>query len=241
MSWITVAPVKGLALVSREAVELTQAGVPEDRRFYVVDARSRMVNGKRLGRLAQVRPDVRGDTLTLTFPDGPLTGPIELDEPVFTQFFGRPREARPLRGPFAQALSEHVGEPVRLVQPTSPAVDRGRAGAFSLLSAAACGAHDPRRFRMLFGVAGVPAHAEDEWLGRRVRIGDAVVEPRSHTGRCLVTSQNPDTGIADMDMLDLIRRTRPDLGTEPLPFGVHGVVREAGLVRVGDVVAVLDP
>jgi uncharacterized protein len=235
-----VAPVKGMALAEREAVELTTGGVLEDRRFFVIDARNRMVNGKRLGTLVQVRPEVGDDELTLHFPAGPVRGPIACGEPFYTQFFGRPREVREVLGPFAPALSEHVGEPVRLVAPTSPAMDRGRAGAFSLLSAAACAPHDPRRFRMLFGVDGVPAHAEDAWLGRRVRVGDAVVEPRSHTGRCLVTSQDPDTGIADMDMLDLIRRTRPDLGTEPLPFGVHGVVVEPGVVRVGDVVA-LDP
>ncbi len=117
-------------------------------------------------------------------------------------------------------------------------MDRGRRGAFSLLSAAACGEHDPRRFRMLFGVDGVPAHAEDDWIGRDVRIGEALVRPTSHTGRCLVTSQDPDTGVADMDMLDEIRRTRPDLGTEPLPFGVHGQVLEPGTVRLGDSVQV---
>ena len=41
---------------------------------------------------------------------------------------------------------------------------------------------DGRRFRMLFGIDGVPAHAEDEWIGRLVRIGDAVVRPRGVMG-----------------------------------------------------------
>ena len=81
---------------------------------------------------------------------------------------------------------------------------------------------------------GVAAHAEDDWVGYRVRVGDAVVRPTSETGRCLVTSQDPDTGLADMDMLQLIRETRPDDTGEPLPFGVHGNVAVPGTVRLGD-------
>jgi uncharacterized protein YcbX len=97
------------------------------------------------------------------------------------------------------------------------------------------GDFDPRRFRMTFGIDGVPAHAEDDWIGERVAIGAAVVRPNSETGRCLVTSQNPDTGIADLDMLGWLREHRPgpDAG-EPLPFGVHGSVERPGRVAVGD-------
>ncbi len=93
---------------------------------------------------------------------------------------------------------------------------------------------DGRRFRMLFGIEGVPAHAEDDWVGYRVRIGDAVVRPLSETGRCLITSQDPDTGVPDMDMLGWVREHRPDDTGEPLPFGVHGSVASPGTVRVGD-------
>jgi uncharacterized protein YcbX len=109
----------------------------------------------------------------------------------------------------------------------------------SLLSTAACDGLDPRRFRMLFGIGGVDAHAEDEWIGSRVRIGDAVVEPLSETGRCLITSQNPDTGAPDMDMLEWIRVNRPEGTGEPLPFGVHGRVVAPGAVRVRDAVAII--
>lgn len=237
VAWINIAPVKGLALVARDAVDLTIDGVAEDRRFYLVDARGRMVNGKRLGRLVQVRPQVEGDELALELPDGPVRAPIALGDPLDTSFFSMPRPAREVLGPFASALSDHAGEPLRLVEPATPAMDRGRDGAFSLLSSTACGDHDPRRFRMLFGIDGIAAHAEDAWIGRRVRVGGAIVQPTSHTGRCLITSQDPNTGVADMDMLGLIRSTRPDFGTEPLPFGVHGAVVEPGTVRLGDSVA----
>lgn len=241
VAWITIAPVKGLGLVSREAVELTQDGVPEDRRFYLVDERGRMTNGKRCGPLATVRPTVGEDeTLSLAFPDGAEVGaPIETGDRVETRFFGMTRAARPVLGPFSQALSAFAGLPLTLVEPEQPAMDRGRGGAFSLLSTAALNGFDARRFRMLFGVEGVPAHAEDDWLGSRVQIGEAVVAPLSGTGRCLITSQDPDTGRPDMDMLAWIREHRPDDLGEPLPFGIHGAVSRPGTVRVGDQVTPL--
>ncbi len=244
IAWISIAPVKGLGLIARDAVDLTPEGVVDNRRFHLVDDRNRMVNGKRLGRLVQIRPDYDDDaqTLTLAFPDGTVVaGPVELGEPVTSIFYGRPRDGHAVLGDFSEAITDFMGPRLRLVRPVKAAMamDRGRGGAISLLSSAACGEHDPRRFRMLFGVDGIPAHAEDDWVGVRVRVGDAVVRPTSETGRCLVTSQDPDTGVADMDMLQRIRDTRPTGTGEPLPFGVHGAVAQPGRVRLGDPVGPL--
>lgn len=244
VAWISIAPVKGLGLISREAVQVTADGVVENRRFHVVDARGRMVNGKRFGRLVQVRPDYddAAQRLSLAFPDGTeAAGSVELGEPLESVFYGRRRPGRLVLGPFSEALSEFAGEALRLARPerVSAAQDRGGGGAISLLSTAALGGLDPRRFRMLFGIHGIAAHAEDDWVGYRVRIGGAVVRPTGHTGRCLVTSQDPDTGTADADVLQRIRDTRPDDTSEPLPFGVHGSVAQPGRVAIGDPVEVM--
>jgi uncharacterized protein YcbX len=239
VAWISIAPVKALGLVERDAVELTEDGVADNRRFHVIDERGVMANGKRLGPLVAVRPDYddAAGTLSLTFPDGTvIADTVALGDPVASVFFGYPRRGREVLGAFSAALSEFAGRPLRLIRSerSGGGVDRGRNGAMSLLSVAACGDLDPRRFRMLFGVGGIPAHAEDDWVGYRVRVGDAVVRPLSETGRCLITSQDPDTGLPDMDMLDVIRATRPSGTGEPLPFGVHGSVAEPGRVRLGD-------
>jgi len=94
---------------------------------------------------------------------------------------------------------------------------------------------DGRRFRMNFGVDGLDEHEEDRWLGRRVRLGDAVVVPQGNVGRCAVTTQNPDTGAPDLDTLKALATYRQEVETtEPLPFGVHAAVAEPGHVRVGD-------
>jgi uncharacterized protein len=137
------------------------------------------------------------------------------------------------------------GRPPRLVRAERRigGVDRGRSGSVTLLStgslhalAGALGETepiDPRRFRMLLGIEGAEAHEEDRWLDRDVSVGEAVVRPLGNVGRCAVTTQNPETGVPDLGTLKALHAYRED-GTEPLPFGVHGVVVRPGRVRVGD-------
>ena len=99
---------------------------------------------------------------------------------------------------------------------------------------------DGRRFRMNFGIDGLGEHEEDEWLGRRVRVGEAIVVPQGNVGRCAVTTQNPETGKPDLDTLKTLAAYRRDVvTTEPLPFGVYAAVAEAGRVRVDDPVELL--
>jgi uncharacterized protein YcbX len=96
---------------------------------------------------------------------------------------------------------------------------------------------DGRRFRMNFGIEDLGEHEEDTWLGRRVRLGEAIVVPQGHVGRCAVTTQNPDTGAPDLDTLKALAAYRGVIETtEPLPFGVYAAVAQAGRVRLGDAV-----
>src|SRR5262249_33946571 len=97
---------------------------------------------------------------------------------------------------------------------------------------------DARRFRMLVEVDGLPAHAEDGWVGGQARIGDALVRFEGHVGRCLITSRDPDTRVADIPTPDILGRYRRGVDApEPLPFGIYGAVLQPGVVRVGDAVS----
>ncbi len=253
VAWIQIAPVKALALVSLDEARLERSGVPGDRRFHLVEEDGRLANAKRVPRLVQVVPawDEGSQELTLTFPDGKVvSGRVALGEALDTVFYGRPVRGRAVRGAWADALSEFADRPLRVVCPDRPnaAVDRGAQAGVTMVSTAALdelaghagvdGRVDGRRFRMLLGVDGVTAHAEDRWIGRPIAVGEATVVPRGHVGRCAVTTRDPDTGAPDLDTLRILGRYRGDVAsTEPLPFGVYGEVVEPGRVRVGDPVA----
>lgn len=245
---ISIAPVKGLGLVHPDEVQLDLTGVLENRRFYIVDADGRRYGQIRNGRLVRVRPEYDAETeqLTLTFPDGTVAdGTVELGEEITTDFYGRPVTGRLMCGPWSEALSKEFDRRLRLVQaPPGAAIDRGR-GHVSVISEASLRelAHhagngdelvDGRRFRMLFQVAGVDAHAEDVWRSRRLRIGEALVRIRGTVGRCAITTQNPETGVPDFDTLRVLKDYRGLSAKGELDFGVYGEVLEPGRVRVGD-------
>lgn len=83
-------------------------------------------------------------------------------------------------------------------------------------------------------------------MGRRVRIGSAVVRVVGPVPRCVVTNQNPVTGVVDASTLRAIVRYRGELAadfTTPvahLPdngaviFGMYATVEQPGEVREGD-------
>jgi uncharacterized protein YcbX len=252
VAWISRTPVKALALQHLEEAELGEGGVEGDRHFYLVGEAGRLISNKDFPsfQLIHASYDEHRDALTFTLADGrEITGTVERGEEVETTFHRRARSARLVLGPWSAALSDLAGEPLRLVEPSTPGVDRGRNGAATLLATASLSAlgHvlgvdavDGRRFRMNLGIEGLEAHEEDTWMGRRVQVGDAVVIPHGNVGRCVVTTQNPDTGVSDLDTLKGLAAYRRDLETtEPLPFGVHAAVAQPGRVCLGDPVSLL--
>jgi uncharacterized protein len=245
---ISIAPVKALHVVNPDEVEVGPKGVAGDRRLWLVDDDGRLANDKRFPELLRVRPEWNEATrrLALDFPGGSrVEGVVEPGDQVEAVLYGAPHPSRAVAGPWQEALSQYVGQPLTLLWSESGAVDRGvGGGAVTVVSRGSlerlgeeAGVGDPvdgRRFRMLFEIDGVGAHAEDEWIGNRVAIGDAVVAPVGDVGRCAVTTKNPDTGETDLDTLGTLAAYRREGRTEPLPFGVHAAVIQPGRVRVGD-------
>lgn len=247
---LSITPVKSTRLQEVDKIELARTGVRDNRRFYIVDGRRHLINGKRLGELNAIVAEYAEPRLKLMFPGGTtVEDDVSLGEDVETKFFSVTDSGRLLEGPFSQALSDYAGQPLELVEARESAIDRGSMGVASLISRASLarlaqenGDHDIdwRRFRMLIEIDGVDAHEEDSWLGRATRIGGAVVMWGGNVGRCLTTSRDPDTGKVDLPTLDMLRSYRGAVdSTEPLPFGVYGEVLEEGEIRVGDHVELL--
>jgi uncharacterized protein YcbX len=245
---LSITPVKSMALQHPEQLRLERLGVPENRRFYVADRAGRLLDSVACGRLMGIRPtyDPQAERLTLEFPGGAtVEGEVdELGEPVETNFWGRPVDGHEVPGPWTDALSDHVGFRVRLVRTDRPGdgVDSHAASLFSSASAEELDRHagttdrplDRRRWRMLVEVAGCRPHEEDDWTGRRVRLGGAVIEVVRPDPRCRVTTLDPDTGQKEFDTLRVLARYRRTVLGQDLPFGVYADVAEPGAIAVGD-------
>ena len=258
---LSIAPVRGLGLLHPDAIELTEMGVINDRRFYLVDDHGRLVDRLRASQLCRVfsETDTDGTWLRMTFPDGRVVeGDVTLDEPVRTDIYNREAIGHVVGGPWAAALEVFVGRPVLLVRCDLPGGTRIRAGEtqvrnqVSLVSdgslaelARELGVErvDGRRFRMLIELEGAGPREEDGWIGGDIAIGSAVVSITKPDARCAITTQDPDTGERDLDTLRTILRYRgfrPDDPEHKIDFGVLGEVTVPGRVSVGDAVTVLE-
>ena len=241
---IYISPVKSLALLRMERVTLGKHGILEDRRFFLVNDRARLVTQREVGALTQVRATYGLDpeSLRVEFPAGRVVeGAPAAGEPITSRFFGeRDVKGFVVEGAWAAALSEFAGMPLRLVRAATSAFDGFPVSICSTASVGALRTHsgepsiDERRFRPNFYVSGCEAHGEDGWIGSSVRLGaEAVVRVTMADPRCAITTHDPDTGIRDMSTLKMIAGYRQTESKE-VNFGVYSSVEQPGEVAVGD-------
>ena len=234
------ASMKGTRHLARPVVHLTPGGVEDDRRFAVVDPKTRHVlRTVRHPMLAPVEARVHGDQLTLRFPDGTeVAGSTSRSAPpVAGDYWGRPVPLHPLDGALDGPLSALLARPVVVVS-----VDPGDAvwgapvsvvttGELERLAAFLRGAGQDvpadmaERFRATMTVEA----ASDPLPGSRLRVGQAVIEIVGPIDRCAVIDADPRTGMRAPGLLAALAR-----GDGPPVFGVDARVVEAGPVRVGD-------
>lgn len=90
----------------------------------------------------------------------------------------------------------------------------------------------PHRFRANLWVEGWAPWDEWQMIGRRLRIGDAVLELRARITRCKATMADVETGRVDADTLATL-----EAGWGHRDFGVYAVVIEGGEIALNDEVA----
>jgi GntR family transcriptional regulator/MocR family aminotransferase len=91
---------------------------------------------------------------------------------------------------------------------------------------------DPLRFRANLYIDGARPWEEFDWIGARMRVGDAVMRVDRRNGRCGATNVDPWTGQRDRDIPTALRSA---FGHKDL--GVYLVTEQGGTVVVGDQVA----
>lgn len=232
-------------------IDVTEVGVVEDRRFYLTDDANRLIDRIVIGPLVQIeaRTDPGGTMLWMRFPDGEvIAGQVELGEAVETPIHGRTGVGRVVVGPWAEKLSAFTGRTIRVIRCDRPGGTR-RGNPTSIISdgslrelAKNAGVDDVdgRRFRMLIDLEGAQPHEEDTWIGRRIGLGDAILRVTKPDARCAITTQDPNTGIRDLDTLRTLISYRGLREGKHADFGVLADVEQPGRIRVGDDVTLLD-
>ena len=92
----------------------------------------------------------------------------------------------------------------------------------------------PLRWRGNLWVDGLEPWEEFNWVGKRLRIGEAEFDIKERITRCLATTVNPKTGQRDADTLGVLQ---DNWGHKQ--FGVYAVVTHSGKIAIGDKIEVL--
>ena len=228
-----VTPLKSTRLHQPAEVRIERHGVVGNREFFLVDDGGKLFTGSKLGELVRVDAeyDHASGRLRLRFPGG-----IEVDgsaaggeERLEVDFWGRAVTARVVQGPWTEHLERFAGRALRLARVERPG-EGSDVRPITLVSLASVlelsrqGERlepvDPRRFRMTIELEGTGPHEEDSWGGHHVRVGDVVLLVGEPVPRCVVTTQDPDTGVRDFPTLSVIKRYRGVSDEGDLPFGV---------------------
>lgn len=207
-------PVKGLGPEPLDTVELAAGRtLPFDRHWaiengpgpfdpehpaHVKKKHFLMLAGQAELARVRCRYDTAGHSLRIEV-DGQDSGPVRLDDPAGHDA---------LFSPLQSLLGEAVRGRLRIVHAPGQAMTDIPEPHISLINAASVrdlsartGVDlDPLRFRGNLLIDGLAPWAEFDWVGRTIRIGDAVLTARSRIGRCAATSVDLATGVRDIDV-----------------------------------------
>lgn len=234
-------PVKGGRHVAHDAVSLSATGPVGDRAFCLVDpARGRVLRTVENPSLVQHVARWSAGVLSVDFPFGALGAvPLATGQVLEVDYWGRVARLEVVEGPWAAAYSRLLGYDVVVARAAPGEVVYG--APVSLVTTESLRwlgervGHEVQgeRFRPTLVVDSGPdaRRTEDDWVGRRLQVGEARVEVRSVVPRCAVIDLDPVTGERTTSLLKALD------GPE-LAFGVDAVVVTPGRVRVGEEVVV---
>ena len=94
---------------------------------------------------------------------------------------------------------------------------------------------DGRRLRPNIVIGGVEGLAERAWPGRRLRIGEVIIDIVKLRGRCVMTTFDPDTLVQDLGVLRRIAQVFDGR------MALDSAVVRGGRIAVGDPVELVEP
>lgn len=246
---ITITPVKSTMVHGPDHIDLRTEGAVGDRRFLFARFDGTRPSGISKAPLIAMRAmwDRATERLSIAMPDGRT---VEGDahgrgEPTQVALFDRSVTARTI-DPVFDDVTAGFDDTLTLMRVDEPEYAGGmhRVSLVSTASIADVGRRggdeglDARRFRMLLEVDGLAPYEEDTWRGRRIQVGDALIQLADPIPRCVMTTLDPSTGAKDFNTLDVLAEHRRE--GDDLLLGLWGDVLQAGVVGRGDPVRVAD-
>lgn len=234
---------KGARHEALGSVDLAADGPVGDRVLCLVDrSRGRVLRTVENPGLLRSRARWESGVLSVDLDGRTLRGtPAATGEVLDVDYWGRRASVRACTGPWAAAFSAHLGLDVLLCRSQRPGevVYGAPVSLVTTSSLRRLEEHLGRpvaseRFRatVLVATGAAPAHVEDTWVGRTLRVGTATVLVRGLLPRCAVVDLDPTTGQRDAPVLRTLAAYRLDAGE--ITFGVDAVVLAPGSVRTGD-------
>ena len=85
------------------------------------------------------------------------------------------------------------------------------------------------RFRANLLIDDIDAWKEFDWVGKKIKIGESVLEVFRRTQRCAATNVNPENAVRDINITNEINSYFGHLD-----LGVYAKVRKTGIISVND-------
>ncbi|WP_417250468.1 MOSC domain-containing protein [Celeribacter sp.] len=261
---LTTYPLKSGAPTSHERILAGPMGLEGDRRWAVCDESGVVATRRELPQLARLNVASTADGLRTTCDGISLEVPVPVNvDPVAAQVFSTRFNGVLDAGDAAAGfVSEALGQPLRLVYfPDAPlrpvSVKHGPEGHYTAfadgypiliateasraaLNAALGEEIAMRRFRPNIVVDGDFAPwSEDKWV--LIRAGGALLRIVKPCERCVMTTQDPDTGerLDPREPLYTLGKLHRSARGKII-FGQNAIVEEAGVLRLGDAVEVVE-
>ena len=202
-------PVKSMAGERLERASVTGLGVDGDRAVLVVTPQGRVVT-------ARSHPALLGHKGTTDANGTPLVdGRPWSDRGVLA-------DVRKIAGPRAELIRDETADRFDVL-PLLVATD----GAIATFG------RDGRRLRPNLVIGGVEGLDERKWPGRKLRVGNVIVDVDSLRGRCVMTTYDPDTLQQDPGVLkDIVKRFGGELA-------LNCAVEQGGVIEVNQKVELL--
>lgn len=263
LSGIRIYPVKSLAGILLNESPVEMQGLKNDRMLMLVNEEGMFITQRKYPQLALIFTQLRNQILHV---NAPMFSELKLDDSCFTKQKINVRvwkdecNALVANQQINQWFSKYLRISVKLVKYS---VDNPRqsdqlyskesdivsfADGFPLLALSESSLDDLNsrlvtpvtmtHFRPNIIVSHCDAYAEDHW--NKIQIGEVVFDAVKRCGRCILTTIDPNTGIKNPAREPLQTLAEYRKGTSDIYFGMNLIPRNRGVIRINDLVTVLD-